>query len=91
MHPNHPMVPIIHMNIRYFEMPSSFGKQDTPACTLVWWWDRPYPALCFDEDAQFFHQHLKNVCDHYNADFYPRFKQWADDYFFIKHRKKPVA
>ncbi len=85
IHPNHPMVPIIHMNIRYFEMPSSFGKDTEP----VRWFGGGIdltPHYIFDQDAKFFHNYLKAVCDKYHADFYQRFKQWADDYFFIKHR-----
>jgi coproporphyrinogen III oxidase len=87
MHPNHPMVPIIHMNIRYFEMPSSFGTDQPP----VRWFGGGIdltPHYVFDDDARFFHQNLKAVCDKYNAGFYPRFKQWADDYFYIKHRQE---
>ncbi|WP_345952363.1 oxygen-dependent coproporphyrinogen oxidase [Mucilaginibacter sp. PAMB04168] len=84
IHPNHPMVPIIHMNIRYFEMPSSIeGGQP-----LRWFGGGIdlTPHYVFEEDARFFHGHLKSVCDLFNADFYHRFKTWADDYFFIKHR-----
>ncbi|WP_345951940.1 oxygen-dependent coproporphyrinogen oxidase [Mucilaginibacter sp. PAMB04274] len=84
IHPNHPMVPIIHMNIRYFEMPSSIeGGQP-----LRWFGGGIdlTPHYVFEEDARFFHSHLKSVCDLFNADFYHRFKTWADDYFFIKHR-----
>lgn len=87
MHPNHPLVPIIHMNIRYFEMPSSFGDGQQP----VRWFGGGIdltPHYVFDEDARFFHQHLKVTCDKYNNGFYPRFKQWADDYFYIKHRQE---
>ena len=87
IHPNHPMVPIIHMNIRYFEMPSTFGDGQQP----VRWFGGGIdltPHYVFDEDARYFHQQLKNVCDQYNTGFYPRFKQWADDYFYIKHRQE---
>ncbi len=80
IHPNHPWVPIIHMNIRYFEMSENirwFGG----GIDLT-------PHYVIDEDARFFHQSLKNVCDHFNADFYQKFKSWADDYFFIKHRQE---
>lgn len=87
MHPNHPMVPIIHMNIRYFEMPSSFANGGEP----VRWFGGGIdltPHYIIDDDARFFHQQLKNVCDGFNAGFYPRFKQWADDYFYIKHRQE---
>jgi coproporphyrinogen III oxidase len=86
MHPNHPMVPIIHMNIRYFEMPSSFNNGQP----LRWFGGGIdlTPHYVIEDDARFFHQSLKSVCDQYSADFYPRFKTWADDYFFIKHREE---
>jgi coproporphyrinogen III oxidase len=87
IHPNHPMVPIIHMNIRYFEMPSSFGDGKEP----VRWFGGGIdltPHYIIDEDARYFHAYLKSVCDSFNHDFYHRFKLWADDYFFIKHRNE---
>ena len=87
IHPNHPMVPIIHMNIRYFEMPSSFGLGNEP----VRWFGGGIdltPHYVFEEDARYFHAYLKSVCDSFNHDFYHRFKLWADDYFFIKHRNE---
>jgi coproporphyrinogen III oxidase len=85
IHPNHPLVPIIHMNIRYFEMPSSFNNSTPP----VRWFGGGIdltPHYVIENDARFFHQQLKDVCDRYNHDFYQRFKDWADNYFFIKHR-----
>jgi coproporphyrinogen III oxidase len=80
IHPYHPLIPIIHMNIRYFEMPGDirwFGG----GIDLT-------PHYVIEEDARFFHQYLKNTCDKFNSAFYPKFKTWADDYFFIKHRKE---
>ncbi|MEY5068919.1 MAG: hypothetical protein RLZ47_781, partial [Bacteroidota bacterium] len=80
IHPNHPWVPIIHMNIRYFEMNEKvrwFGG----GIDLT-------PHYVIPEDATFFHQSLKNVCDHFHTDFYQRFKLWADEYFYIKHRQE---
>lgn len=85
MHPNHPMVPIIHMNIRYFEMP------DANAAEPIRWFGGGIdltPHYVFEEDARFFHNNLKSVCDRFDGSFYPRFKTWADDYFFIKHREE---
>jgi len=85
IHPNHPLVPIIHMNIRYFEMPSSFNNATPP----VRWFGGGIdltPHYVVEHDARFFHQQLKDVCDRFNHDFYQRFKVWADNYFFIKHR-----
>lgn len=80
MHPNNPMVPIIHMNVRYFEM--SHG---------VWWFGGGIdltPHYVVEEDARYFHNQLKQVCDKHHATYYEEFKRWADDYFYIKHRKE---
>jgi coproporphyrinogen III oxidase len=87
IHPNHPMVPIIHMNIRYFEMPSTVGGADKP----IRWFGGGIdltPHYVIEEDAKFFHTSLKTVCDSHYHDFYHRFKLWADDYFYIKHRNE---
>ena len=84
MHPNHPWVPIIHMNIRYFEMPDANGKQ-------IKWFGGGIdltPHYVVDDDARFFHDKLKDVCDTFNVEFHKKFKTWADDYFFIKHREE---
>ncbi len=78
MHPFSPRVPIIHMNIRYFETDAGdawFGG----GIDLT-------PIYVDEQQAQFFHQCLKDVCDKYDSSFYARFKSWADDYFFIRHR-----
>ncbi|GGH05195.1 oxygen-dependent coproporphyrinogen oxidase [Pedobacter zeae] len=80
IHPNHPLVPIIHMNIRYFELNEEtrwFGG----GIDLT-------PHYVFENDARFFHHKLKQACDEFKADFYPKFKIHADDYFFIKHREE---
>jgi len=80
IHPNNPWVPIIHMNIRYFEM--SNGK---------YWFGGGIdltPHYIFPEDAKYFHQKLKEVCDRTNTEYYNRFKKWADDYFYIPHRQE---
>jgi coproporphyrinogen III oxidase len=87
IHPNHPMVPIIHMNIRYFEMPSSSGPDKEPVRWFGGGMDLT-PHYIIEEDARYFHVYLKSVCDSFNRDFYHRFKLWADDYFFIKHRNE---
>ncbi len=80
LHPQSPMIPIIHMNIRYFEMSNGihwFGG----GIDLT-------PHYVQEDDAVFFHQYLKDVCDRFHPNYYPKFKQWADDYFYIKHRKE---
>lgn len=83
LHPKSPMVPIIHMNVRFFETQSEGAK--------VWWFGGGIdltPHYVVDEDARFFHGSLKRVCDKHHPDFYPEFKKWADDYFYLKHRKE---
>lgn len=80
MHTHNPFVPIIHMNVRYFEMSNG-----------TYWFGGGIdltPHYIIDEDARFFHSALKETCDKTNPDFYDQYKKWADDYFFIKHRKE---
>jgi coproporphyrinogen III oxidase len=80
LHPHNPFVPIIHMNIRYFEMDTGeywFGG----GIDLT-------PHYVVPELASLFHARLKVVCNQYDIGFYPRFKQLADDYFFIPHRNE---
>ena len=80
MHPVSPMVPIIHMNVRYFEM--SNGR---------WWFGGGIdltPHYVDEKDAQYFHERLKAVCDKHDPSYYSAFKKWADDYFFIRHRNE---
>ena len=80
LHPENPWVPIIHMNIRYFEM-----------STGTYWFGGGIdlsPHYVDKQDAVFFHNKLKAVCDKHDANYYPEFKDWADNYFYIKHRKE---
>jgi len=80
LHPHNPHVPIIHMNVRYFEMSNGtfwFGG----GIDLT-------PHYVDENDARFFHHHLKTVCDDHHLDYYPKFKKWADDYFYIRHRQE---
>ena len=77
LHPRNPYVPIVHMNYRFF----SAGP--------VWWFGGGAdltPIYGFEEDARYFHGTLKAACDRHDLLFYPRFKAWCDEYFFIKHR-----
>jgi len=72
--------PIIHMNIRYFEIDEDKywfggGIDLTP--------------IYIDEDLAIrFHQKLKKLCDKYDPSMYIRYKKWADDYFYLSHRKE---
>ncbi|MFN8355345.1 MAG: oxygen-dependent coproporphyrinogen oxidase [Spirosomataceae bacterium] len=80
MHPNSPQVPIIHMNVRYFEMSNG-------TCWFGGGIDLT-PHYVVADDAQWFHQQLKAVCDKHDVSYYPKFKTWADDYFYIPHRQE---
>ncbi|WP_296698175.1 oxygen-dependent coproporphyrinogen oxidase [Algoriphagus sp.] len=80
LHPKSPLVPIIHMNIRYFEMDNG-----------VHWFGGGIdltPHYIDIEDAKYFHSEVKKVCDEFRPEAYEKFKKWADDYFFIKHRNE---
>ncbi len=78
-HMHSPLVPAVHMNTRHIVTAKSWfggGADLTPA----------YPD---DEDTARFHKVLKTACDRHDPDYYPRFKQWCDDYFFLPHRNEP--
>jgi coproporphyrinogen III oxidase len=78
LHPHSPMIPIVHMNLRYLELAGGDGWFGGGADLT--------PCYLYEEDAVHFHQTLKGVCDRHDPTFYPVFKQWCDEYFFIKHR-----
>ncbi|MDX2194777.1 MAG: oxygen-dependent coproporphyrinogen oxidase [Cytophagales bacterium] len=78
MHPYNPMVPIIHMNVRYFEM-----------STGTYWFGGGIdltPHYVDEHDAKYFHTSLKRVCDAHAPHYYLEYKNNADNYFFIPHR-----
>jgi coproporphyrinogen III oxidase len=78
MHPTNPHVPVIHMNIRYFELDNGRG-----------WFGGGIdltPHYVDISEAKAFHLELKAICGKYSELFYPHFKKWADDYFFLPHR-----
>lgn len=79
LHPRNPYVPTVHLNYRYFE------------AGPIWWFGggadlTPYYA--FKEDAVHFHQTLKNACDAHHPEYYPTFKRWCDEYFYLRHRQE---
>lgn len=86
IHPHSPLVPIIHMNVRYFEI-LPVGDQGTGHSWFGGGIDLT-PHYVVEEDARHFHQQLKGVCDQHHPSYYTEFKKWADDYFFIKHRNE---
>ncbi len=80
IHPHNPHVPIIHKNIRYFEMSNG-------TCWFGGGIDLT-PHYVVEDDARWFHQQLKNACNKHDDSYYPKFKNWADDYFYIPHRQE---
>jgi coproporphyrinogen III oxidase len=82
-HPRSPMIPTVHLNVRYFEILDPSGH------TLDRWLGGGTdltPTYPFPDDAVRFHRALKSICDRHHASFYPRFKTWCDHYFVNTHR-----
>ena len=80
IHSKNPQVPIIHMNVRYFQLSSGkawFGG----GIDLT-------PHYVDKKEATWFHQELKEICDRFDFSFYPEYKKWADDYFYLPHRQE---
>lgn len=80
IHPRNPYVPTSHANVRFFQA----GEGDS----AVWWFGGGFdltPYYGFEEDAVHWHQTARAA----SGEHYPRFKQWCDDYFFLKHRNEP--
>ncbi|MEM8778409.1 MAG: oxygen-dependent coproporphyrinogen oxidase [Cyanobacteria bacterium P01_G01_bin.49] len=79
LHPRNPYIPTVHLNYRYFE------------AGPVWWFGGGIdltPYYPFAEDATHFHQTLKQACDQHHPEYYPVFKSWCDEYFYLKHRQE---
>jgi coproporphyrinogen III oxidase len=79
LHPRNPYIPTVHLNYRYFE------------AGPVWWFGGGIdltPYYPFEEDVVHFHTTLKNACDKHHPEYYPTFKLWCDEYFYLKHRKE---
>jgi coproporphyrinogen III oxidase len=82
-HPRSPMVPTLHLNVRYFEIIRAMGES-----VDAWFGGGTdlTPTYPFPEDAAQFHRTLKTICDRNHETFYPRFKNWCDHYFVNTHR-----
>ncbi len=80
LHPHSPHVPIIHMNVRYFELDNG-----------TYWFGGGIdltPHYVIPAQATLFHQRLKTICDKFDSSFYGKYKPWADTYFHIPHRNE---
>lgn len=88
MHPRNPYCPTAHMNVRYFV---AHPPKHQPEAAPVFWFGGGMdltPYYGFHEDAVHFHQTCRNALAPHGADYYPRFKDWCDRYFFLKHRNE---
>ncbi|HIK81911.1 MAG TPA: oxygen-dependent coproporphyrinogen oxidase, partial [Planctomycetes bacterium] len=82
LHPRNPFIPTTHMNVRLFHAEAA-GKEP------IWWFGGGYdltPYYPFLEDAQHWHRNARTALERHGADYYPRFKEWCDRYFFLPHR-----
>ena len=84
-HPRNPYVPTVHMNVRM--LAATPVKGGAPVCWFGGGMDLT-PYYGFDEDAVHFHQTCKDALAAFGDDKYPRFKQWCDEYFYLKHRQE---
>jgi coproporphyrinogen III oxidase len=74
-----PLVPAVHLNTRHFRTAKHWfgGGADLT------------PMFPDEADTRDFHAALKAACDEHDPTYYPRFKEWCDEYFFLKHRNEP--
>ena len=79
LHPMSPHIPSMHFNTRYLTTSKSWfgGGMDLTPC------------LDFEDESQFFHKELEHICNKYDSNYYPKYKKWCDEYFYLKHRKEP--
>ena len=85
IHPLNPYIPTSHANVRFF-IAEKDGEDP------VWWFGGGFdltPYYGFEEDVIHWHKVAKSVCAPFSEDYYPRYKKWCDDYFYIKHRNEP--
>jgi len=85
IHPRNPYVPTSHANVRFF-------IAEKPGEAPVWWFGGGFdltPYYGFREDAVHWHRTAQAACAPFGDDVHPRYKQWCDAYFFLKHRNEP--
>ena len=81
-HPRNPYVPTAHMNVRFF-------TAEKPGEAPAWWFGGGFdltPCYPFDVDVLHWHRVARAACVPFGADVYPRYKDWCDRYFYLRHR-----
>jgi coproporphyrinogen III oxidase len=85
IHPHNPYVPTSHANVRFF-------IAEKPGADPVWWFGGGFdltPYYGNKNDCKHWHETARDACTPFGDDVYPKYKQWCDDYFFLKHRNEP--
>lgn len=84
IHPKNPHMPTTHANVRFF-------IAEKEGADPVWWFGGGFDLTPFypvDEDIKHWHQTAHDICLPYGDDIYPKYKNWCDEYFFLKHRNE---
>lgn len=84
MHPDNPHIPTSHANVRFF-------IAEKEGADPVWWFGGGFdltPYYGNEDDCVHWHRVARDACAPFGAEVYPRFKQWCDEYFFLKHRNE---
>lgn len=83
IHPRSPMIPTVHLNVRYFELSDEDGNLRD-----AWYGGGTdlTPTYPFPDDVKHFHCTLASICNAYDASLHRRFKPWCDEYFRNTHR-----
>ena len=79
MHMKNPFIPAMHFNTRFI-------------CTQKSWFGGGMdatPCLKDNKEKKYFHNRLKKICDVHNKKYYPKYKKWCDEYFYLPHRGEP--
>ena len=82
IHPRNPYVPTSHANVRFFIAEKEGGE-------AIWWFGGGFdltPYYPFHEDVIAWHQTAQAACTPFGEEVYPNYKQWCDEYFYLKHR-----
>lgn len=84
VHPYNPRIPTSHANVRFF-VAEKAGEEP------IWWFGGGFdltPYYAYQEDCEHWHRTARTACEDFGTDTYPKYKQWCDDYFYLKHRQE---
>ena len=79
LHPKNPKAPAMHFNTRFI-------------CTQKSWFGGGMdvtPCIVDNKEKKYFHNELKKMCNIHNKKYYPKYKKWCDEYFYLPHRNEP--